>query len=75
MMPEAVIMTETKAEMKAGEDAYTLVYFQQLKTEDAEIRKSPSRFAAAVKHIKKENEERRKAMQKENEARAIAMKK
>jgi len=45
-----------------------------LKTECAEIRKNPKRFAAAIKHIKKENEERRKAMQKENAARDRAVK-
>ena len=75
MMPEVASMPETKAEMKASEDAYTLVRFQQMKSEDAEVRNSPGRFAAAVKHIKKENEERRKAIQKENAARQSAVQK
>lgn len=68
-------MLETKAEQKASQDAYTLIRYEQLKTESAEVRKSPKRFAAAIKHIKKENEERRKAIQKENKQRASAMKK
>lgn len=66
---------QTKVEYQASEDAYDLVYFEQLKVKTTEIRKSPKRFAAAVKHIKKENEERRKAMEKENIARASATKK
>lgn len=74
MMPETQAMPMSKAQVQASDDAYTLVYFQQLKTKDAEIRKDSKRFDAAVKHIKKENEERRKAMQKENEARASAVK-
>lgn len=73
MMPTEV-MPQTKAQMQASEDAYTLVHSEQLKTQATEIRNSTSRFAAAVKHIKKEKEERRKAMQKENEARSSAVK-
>ena len=68
-------MPNTKAEMQASEDAYVLVRTEQLKTEAAEIRKSPKRFNAAIKHIMKENEERRKAVQKEKAARASAVKK
>ena len=75
MLTEVSDMPETKAEQKAAEDAYTLIRFEQLKTESAEIRKNAKRFSAAVAHIKKENEERRRAMQKENAARASAVKK
>ena len=66
---------ETKAEQQVSSDAYDLVYFEQLKDKTAEIRKSSTRFAAAIKYLKKENEERRKAMQKENVQRDKAMKK
>lgn len=75
MMPDTVGQSKMTPEQKASEDAYTLIRCEQLKTEAAEIRRSPSRFAAAIKHIKKENEERRKAMQKENAARQSAVKK
>ena len=77
MIGETAIMphNQTKAEYQASEDAYDLVYFEQLTVKTAEIRKSPKRFDAAVKHIRKENEERRKAMQKEDMARASATKK
>lgn len=67
-------MTMTKAEEKASSDAYDLVRYQELKTLDAEIRKAPKRFAAAVKHIMKENAERRKAIQEENAVRDRAVK-
>ncbi len=59
---------------QAREDAYTLVRAEELKTETNKIRKSPKRFAAAVKIIKKENEERRRAIQKETAARSAAVK-
>lgn len=75
MIGETAMSVETKAQQEASNDAYELVYFEQLKVKTTEIRKSPKRFTAAVKHIKKENEERRKAMQKENMARASATKK
>lgn len=68
-------MPETKAERQASEDAWELVRCEQSKVKAKEIRANPKRFAAAVKHLKKENEERRKAMQKENTAREKAVKK
>jgi len=66
---------ETKAQQQVSSDAYDLAYFEMLKNKTTEIRKSPNRFAAAIKYIKKENEELRKAMQKENVQRDKAMKK
>ncbi len=66
---------QLSAEQKASDDAYNLIACEQLKTKAAEVRRNPKRFAAAVKYIEKENEERRKAVQKENAARASAVKK
>ena len=61
------------AMMQAQDDAYTLIQCEVYKTKAAEIRANNKRFNAAVKHIKKENAERRKAMQKENAARSKAV--
>lgn len=71
---ETGIKERTKAEMQAESDAYDLVHCEQLKTKCAEIRSNSKRFAAAVKHIMKENEERQKAVKKENAARDRAVK-
>ena len=70
-MPESPKIT---AAQRADQDAYTLVRFQEMKDENAVIRKDTKRFNAAVKVIKKENEDRRKAMKKTNAARSEAVK-
>ncbi len=58
----------------ADMDAYSLVEFQRLKSEDMAIRKDSKRFAAAVKVIEKENKNRKEAAKKEQTARSKAVK-
>ena len=59
---------------KADMDAYSLVEFQRLKSENMEIRKDSKRFTAAVKVIEKENKNRKETAKKEQTARSKAVK-